>query len=183
MKKKYIIVLIVLIPALFFIISFIYKEKVHQEYVKNCYKNNKQYMESIVDYFEKYKYDSIPMIIYSQDDHIIEKCLGKNSEYIDCGEETFDKYFTYMRNKYQKDSPYNVFSFIRVNYDNQGNMLMYFIVKNRKIENDKIRNYYLVYIDNEYNAHGSDLAIDNSTIKSKPFSGNWYLWSKDVLNG
>ena len=64
MKKKYIIVLIVLIPALFFIISFIYKEKVHQEYVKNCYKNNKQYMESIVDYFEKYKYDSIPMIIY-----------------------------------------------------------------------------------------------------------------------
>lgn len=77
MKKKYIIVLIVLIPALFFIISFIYKEKVHQEYVKNCYKNNKQYMESIVDYFEKYKYDSIPMIIYSQDDHIIEKCLGK----------------------------------------------------------------------------------------------------------
>ena len=39
MKKKYIIVLIVLIPALFFIISFIYKEKVHQEYVKNCYKN------------------------------------------------------------------------------------------------------------------------------------------------
>ena len=56
MKKKYIIVLIVLIPALFFIISFIYKEKVHQEYVKNCYKNNKQYMESIVDYFEKYKY-------------------------------------------------------------------------------------------------------------------------------
>ena len=49
--------LIVLIPALFFIISFIYKEKVHQEYVKNCYKNNKQYMESIVDYFEKYKYD------------------------------------------------------------------------------------------------------------------------------
>ena len=88
-----------------------------------------------------------------------------------------------MRNKYQKDSPYNVFSFIRVNYDNQGNMLMYFIVKNRKIENDKIRNYYLVYIDNEYNGHGSDLAIDKSTIKSKPFSGNWYLWSTDVLNG
>lgn len=62
-------------------------------------------------------------------------------------------------------------------------MLLYLVVKSEKNANDKIRNYYLVYIDDEYNGHGSGLAIDFSEITAKPFHENWYYWSKDIQLG
>ena len=58
-------------------------------------------------------------------------------------------------------------------------MLLYIIVKSNE-RNDVIRSNYLVYIDESYDGHGSDLSIDTYDISRKPFSGNWKFQAQNM---
>ena len=59
--------------------------------------------------------------------------------------------------------------YIRAFFDDFGNMFLYLVVKSERNTEGKIRNYYLVYIDDEYNEHGSELAIDSPKLSTEPF--------------
>lgn len=87
-----------------------------------------------------------------------------------------------LRERYQQDSDYPVFSSVKAQYDDNGAMVLTVQTKKEKLKNGDginkpdIRVFYLVYIDENY---------DGASPKGerKPFCGNWYTWSADIYSG
>lgn len=175
--------ILLIIPISIFSIGYIKNVYLKNKYVEMCYKDNAQTFDEIVTFFKQNFTEPTSMVKYDQEEHILERYFEGDWIYSDCSVEDFDTAFSQLRDEYQQDSEYKVFSFIKAVYDDSGNMLLYLVVKSEKNANDEIRNYYLVYIDDEYNGHSSGLAIDFSEITAKPFHENWYYWSNDIPLG
>lgn len=181
--KALVVFILLIIPISLFMIGYIKNVYLKKEYVEMFYKDNPQTFDEIATFFKQNFTESISTIQYDQEKHILEKRYKESYTYSDCSGEKFDIALSQLRDEYQQDSEYKVFSFIRAFFDESGNMLLYLVVKSEKNTEDKIRNYYLVYIDDEYNGHGSELAIDSPKLSTKPFCKNWYYWSKDIQLG
>lgn len=184
MRKKLLIFFILLfIPIGLFSIGYIKSVYLKNAYVETCYKDNAKAFDEIAAFFKQSFTESTSMIQYNQEEHILERYFEGSSTYSDCSDEDIDTLLSRLRDEYQPDSEYKVFSFVRAVFDDSGNMLLHLVVKSEENTNDEIRNYYLVYADEEYNGHSSGLAIDFSEITEEPFHENWYYWSEDVQLG
>ena len=180
------------IVIVFFILLLIVIVAVNPDevFVKRCYKNNDETFNSIASEFSKFYEPSLLSIRYDYSSNTIEKYYADKE--ISCDNDTdYLKNSLYeLQKEYNDFSDYNVFSSINSFYDDSGNMLMYFTVKNTKLDkgsnkgrNEKIRHLYLVYIAESYQGHGSNLSIDKFGIITEPFSGNWYFYSADSPTG
>lgn len=55
---------------------------------------------------------------------------------------------------------------------------------NEKRSEEEKREYYLVYVKEEYSGNGSFIGIDTLGRVTKPlFTDNWYTWSMDWTFG
>lgn len=138
---------------------------------KSCYKENLyeikfNYNNTYLDYKLKHA-DSNGETVYS-------------SEKKDCSDASFIRKLSKLREKYQKNCEYPVFSDIYAYYDKRGKMLLYMQVYNERISAEEKGCYYLVYIEEDYSGNGSSLGIDSyGTIDREPFTDNWYTWSRE----
>lgn len=94
-----------------------------------------------------------------------------------------------LREKYQPNSPYPIFSLVRAYYDGEGNLLLYLLARSEPIEGrdatveHDITNAYLVYIDEDYGGTHSALGIDTYGVTAKPFADRWYSWEEWGYSG
>lgn len=177
------VVLLICTVSLLVVVITIDKDKA---FVKNCYKNNQDIFESLVTTFSEYYEPSMKYVRYDYDTDIITKHYVAEEISSNNDVDLLKKSLSELQQEYQDFSDYKVFSSVSSYYDGSGNMLMYFVVKNVTINKegeDKIRYFYLVYIDELYYGHGSDLSIDKFEINAEPFLGNWYYYSADTPIG
>ena len=137
-----------------------------KRYVKDCFYTNQESFQKIVDLSRKQYHDG--------------------DTYLKIDEESnSDEYRTILkdlREQYQSNSDYPVFTAVDIYYDNEGDLALYIQVKKKKLKNGDgidipdIICYDLVYIDEKYDG--------NKTVKNeKPFYENWYFWSFDTYSG
>lgn len=186
MKKAFKIsamILLLCVIALLIAVITIHKDKT---FVKKCYKNNQDIFDSLATTFSKCYEPSLKYIRYDYDTDTITTHYADKEISYDNDIDLLKKSLNELQQEYQDVADYKVFSSVSSYYDDSGNMLMYFIVKNATINSgkeDKIRHFYLVYIDESYHGCGSDLSIDKFGINTEPFSDNWYYYSADTPIG
>lgn len=178
MKRKRIITAIIVIVPLLCVISlalyFVTSYYSPYSYVENCFYSNKEALEQLPICFKELQGDGIASAKVNEND--LPEALQKEVKAILEG----------LREQYQKDSEYPVFSSVYVDFDGNGNVLLYLQAKKERLKNGDgvdspdIRCYYLVYIDENYSG-SSQLHIDKEY--KKPFCGNWYTWSSDTCSG
>lgn len=169
---------------LFFRISYLAPYK----YTEDCFYSNKEDFEQLSACFKELYSEGITYaeyeedtdcfsVDYNGDDVFLDKTAGNSSLYNEV-----EEILSNLREKYQKDSDYPVFSSITVQYDDNGNMLLTVQAKKEKlkngdgVDNPDIRMFYLVYIDEDYKG--------SSLINAKnSFYDNWYTWSADTYSG
>lgn len=184
MNNKKIVIgsfIILCISALIVLILCFFINK-DERYTQKCYFDNEQAFDSLAEYFSQSYEPSLNCIEYNLNDSTLTRYYSEKSISCECDNEFINSKLTELHNNYKNDSNSTIFSFVHAYYDNSGNMLLYIIVKSNK-RNDSIRNNYLVYIDESYDGHSSDLSIDTYNISRKPFSGNWCYWSADIPAG
>lgn len=187
-----VVMVIILLPLFYLGISF-YVDALKYKRIENYYHENKESFNSIVEYYDKLYQENLYEVKYDCDNSYLECKLkytndSKETTYsfeeVDCTDERFLEELSKLREKYQRNCDYLVFSDIRAYYDNEGNMLLYVQAYNEKISTDERRNYYLVYIEEGYNGNGSSLGIDSfGMVIREPFTDNWYTWSRDCPFG
>lgn len=154
--------------------------------IERCYKENKASFQQIVQTFKNRYTDSLNSVIYSLDDHSFTLNFNHAKDIVDDSNEDISEILEHLQEQYRSQSDLSsVFSTVNAYFDQSGNMLLYLIAQkdsNGK-DADTSKCYYLIYIDDSYYGHNSDLAIDNSDISKKPFADNWYTWSKNVPLG
>lgn len=168
-RKKLLRYIIVAIPFLFVIaivisatVSYYYP----YHYIKNCLYSNKDEFEQLTVYVRN---------LYTEGDRHIQ--INEDSD-----REEIKAILGRLREQYQKDSDFRVFSAVDVYFDNDGDMLFYIGAKNEKIKNGDGYNspdilcYDLVYIDENYDG-------DQPVKDKEPFWGNWRTWSFDTYSG
>lgn len=134
MRKKLLIVsILLLIPVGLFSIEYVKSVYLQNAYVKTCYKDNAKAFDEIASFFKQSFTESTSMIQYNQEEHILEKYSEDNCTSSNCYGEEFDTALSQLRDEYQQDSEYKVFLFIRAVFDDSGNMLLYLVVKSKKI--------------------------------------------------
>ncbi|MGN1084309.1 MAG: hypothetical protein ACI4QX_04865 [Lachnospiraceae bacterium] len=102
------------------------------------------------------------------------------SETVECTDASFIRDLSKLREKYQKNCDYPIFSTIYAYYDKEGNLLLHMQAYNEKISMEEKRCYYLVYVKEGYSGNGSSLGIDSlGRVTKEPFADNWYTWSMD----
>lgn len=156
-------VLVILIAVvLFVVISYLFP----YIYVKNCFYSNRDNFEKIPSYLEN---------LYDGNNKYIK--IDGNSEHKEITAILSD-----LKERYQNDSEYPVFSSVDVYYDSDGDVMFYISVKSEKLKNGDgvnsadIRRYQLLYIDENYDG--------SSPAKYRePFCDNWYTWSSDTYSG
>jgi hypothetical protein len=91
-----------------------------------------------------------------------------------------------LKDKYQQNSDLPVFTYAEACFDDNGNMLLYLLVKGtepfkKSNDSDEYRTcWYLIYIDDDYRDSGSPFAfIRKSGVTQEPFEDNWYIWWQD----
>ena len=183
-KSGKIIGLIVCLILCTFISCSIYFSPYHQ--IERYYYGQKEQLNQIVQTFRNLYTDSVASVEYSLEEHSLIRNGENTKDIVDYNNDNISSILEDLQNQYQSHSDYSpVFDTVNAVYDNSGNMLLYLVAQRKAIskESNTSRFYYLVYIDNGYSGHGSGLAIDKSDITRKPFSDNWYTWSKDVPLG
>lgn len=170
MKKKkllrYIIAAIPLLSVLAIIISAVVSYYYPYYYIENCLYSNKDEFEQLTVYVRD---------LYTEGD----KRIKINEE---SGREEIKAILGRLREQYQKDSDYTVFSSIDAYFDNDGDMLFYIWAKAEKlkggdgIDSPDIRCYDLVYVDEGYDG-------DQPVKDKEPFWGNWRTWSSNTYSG
>lgn len=182
-------VLILLLSVAALILFLIISSFAPYKYTKDCFYSNKEDFEQLSVHFRDLYSEGVTKVKFDENtDYFSFDYKDGNYNSINAA---FDKYDSFdkvksilsnLREQYQKDSDYPVFSSISVKYDDYGNMLLSMQAKKERLKNGDgidspdIRVYYLVYIDENYN--------DNSPIKEKePFYDNWYTWSSDTYSG
>ena len=135
-------------------------------YIKSCLYSNKESFDYIPNYLKNANIEENTHIrIDADSDH-----------------DEINSILSSLKEQYQNDSVYPVFSSIDVYFDSDGDFMFYIQARKEKLKNGDginspdIRCYELVYIDERYDG--------NSPIKEKePFCENWYTWSKDTYSG
>lgn len=167
MKRKrlfrYIVIVILILAIPAFIAVYYYSPYL---YIKACLYSNKESFEQIPIYLKS--------INIEKNAHIK---IDDDSDYNEINSILID-----LKEQYQNDSTYPVFSAINVYSDSDGDLLLYIHTRKEKLKNGDgidspdIRCYDLVYIDEGYDG--------NSPVKdTEPFWGNWYTWSHDTYSG
>ena len=103
----------------------------------------------------------------------------------DCSGKSYVDDLNQLREQYQVNSKYPVFTSIDAYYDRDGNMLLYMQMFKEDIKNKsnekEIVCYYLVYIDEGYHGNGSPLGIDKFGVNRNPFEDNWCVWTRTQM--
>lgn len=171
MIKKIAIVLSLVILSLVLLLVISYYAP--YKYTENCFYSNKENFERLPGLFKTLQIDDVSSVDIDENDL-------SNTAYNEV-----KNILVSLQEQYRNDSEYAVFSSVNAEYDESGNILLYTIVKSKKIKGNgmdspDIRCYYLVYIDENYNEN-SRLHIDKDY--KEPFCGNWYTWSSDTYSG
>lgn len=204
-KKSLAFIAIFAIPPLCIALFFVWllilfcigaaSENSHRKFTENCYYSNDEELNQICSSFKEMYSDGLRQAELKGDTGELELSYrteerGLYSETIDFSDTYCTDILNNLRQQYQPQSDYPVFSAIRAFYDDNGDMLLFVQAKKRALkkksndmESPDIRCYYLVYIDEGYSGHGSSLGIDNFEITSVPFADNWHTWSKDLYLG
>ena len=169
---------------LFFRISYLAPYK----YTEDCLYSNKEDFERLSLCFSNLYSDGMTYAEYKEDTDYFYTDFKGDSAFSD---NTFNNSNSYnevedildrLREQYQKGSDYPVFSSVKAQYDNNGEMMLTVQAKKEKLKNGDgvnspdIRTFYLLYIDENYEN-------DSPKGERKPFCGNWYTWSADVYSG
>lgn len=182
------IVLILLLLAAALIIFFRVSYLARYKYTKDCFYSNKDEFESLLKCFDDLYSEGITYAEYEEGTDCFSVDYGGDDVFLNTAADDSDLYndvkaiLTRLREQYQKDSDYPVFSSVEVQYDDNGDMLLSVQAKKKKLKNcdgvdtPDIIVYSLVYIDENYD--------ENSPIKEEEaFYGNWYTWSHDTYSG
>ena len=189
-KKAFLIVAVCAIASILLLFPFL-RQAYNNSKVKNYYKNNKETFQLFVDEFKKLYSNGIKSISYTDEYGFILKSEDKQDKIESDSEKcrTVADGLKKLKDKYQQNSDLPVFNYAAACFDDNGNMLLYFLVKcsepfKKSNDSDEYRTcYYLIYIDDDYRGSGSPFAIDTSISKSgvtdKPFEDNWHIWWRD----
>ncbi len=158
-------VFIVLMILAFVIMAVIIYRSSPYVYVKRMAKNNEAILNQLTSVMRGYSENN------------------KHIEYSD--EDAPDEIKTIMRelkDEYQKDSEWPVFSGVEVYFDEQGGMMYLIQVRKDRLksgdgkDSPDIRCYYLIYTDSNYDGKQAETSADL-------LYGNWHYWSKDLYSG
>lgn len=189
MKKTNIIKLIVgtiiVIAIGVLVVNIGMKFTEEERYVKSCFYSNRETFDSISEYFFEAYEPSINRAEYDADTDTLMLFYDDENSTVFHGNNYLNAELSSLYEKYAADSDYAVFKEIRVDYDNAGHMLLYFIVRNRYLRYDSSsdvnvsRRLYLVYMSDNFCGRDRFIRIAESA-SVRPFAGNWYFWSKDI---
>ena len=170
---------------------FIYKDEI---YVKRICLDNKNSFNSIAETFKNVYDDGLYSASYSLNSSEIARRFHPNDGrkineedvWVDCN--GIDTVLGMLNEKYQNEDNDSLlmstgaFDTVYAYYDENGNMMLYLTAKTVSINKrrnstdpDNVRRYYLVYIDDDYNADRTDLAIETNYKQVDPLYGNWYF--------
>ncbi len=183
-----VVAVLIVLPFFYFGVAY-WADKLKYKKIENYYYANTESFDSIVKYFEglykenlygaKYDCDNTYYVLGLE--HADESGeIHYTSENVECTDTGFIRDLSKLREKYQKNCDYPIFSTIYAYYDKEGNMLLHMQAYNEKINEEERRNYYLVYIEDGYSENSSFLGIDSfGIVNREPFTDNWYTWSMD----
>ena len=189
-KKAFLIVAVCAIASILLLFPFL-RQAYNNSKVKNYYKNNKETFQLFVDEFKKLYSNGIKSISYTDEYGFILKSEDKQDKIESDSEKcrTVADGLKKLKDKYQQNSDLPVFTYAAACFDDNGNMLLYFLVKcsepfKKSNDSDEYRTcYYLIYIDDNYSGNRSPFSIDKFTstsgIDQKPFEDNWYVWTRE----
>ncbi len=194
-RHKFGIVIIALaLIVIYLIIWIIVSYCTRYNFAKDYYYSNKENFSDISSSFKKMYSNNLCNAKFDNDKEKLNlhykytnenNDLAYSSEVKDCSRESFSVALNQLKEQYQVDSDYPVFSSVNAYYDNSGNMLLYIQVKKKSTKNikdeQKVICYYLVYVDEEYSGNDSLLGIDKFGVTCEPFMDNWCVWSETQL--
>lgn len=135
-------------------------------YIKSCLYSNEAELEQLADYVRD---------IYAEGESFV--MLDEES-----GHDEIMPILDALREKYQSDSEYPVFTAVEAYFDKDGDVLFLIQVKKHRLKNGDginspdIRCYCLVYVDEAYDG-------DQRFADGKPIWGSWHTWSFDTYSG
>lgn len=185
MKRKMLIrnitAAVLLLSAAALILFFRISYRAPYKYTEDCFYSNEQDFERLSLCFSNLYSDGMTYAEYKEDTDYFCADFKGGSTFSDSYNDV-EVILNGLRERYQQDSDYPVFSSVKAQYDDNGAMMLTVQAKKEKLKNGDginkpdIRVIYLVYIDENY---------DGASPKGerKPFCGNWYTWSADVYSG
>lgn len=189
-KKTFLIVAVCAIASILLLFPFVRQGYINSK-VEGYYRDNKESFQCFVDVFKNLYCNGINTISYTDEQGL--KLYSKDKlNNLDCKTEEYrlvSNGLKELKDKYQQNNDLPVFSFAKACFDDNGNMLLYFLVKcsepfKKNNDSDEYRTcYYLIYIDDNYSGNRSPFSIDKFTstsgIDQKPFEDNWYVWTRE----
>ena len=164
-------------------------DKLKYKKIEKYYLTDTESFDSIVKYFEGLYKENLYGAKFDCDNTYLGLSMEQTDESgkihhtfetVECTDAGFIKELSKLREEYQKNCNYPIFSTIYAYYDNEGNLLLHMQAYNEKISEEEARRYYLVYIEDGYSGNGSSIGIDSfGMITREPFTDNWYTWSMD----
>lgn len=185
-----VLVLVLLIPIIWLGVSFA-KDKSKYRMVENYYYSNTESFNEISSYFKNlyseglyrvqfpYTGDFNKIALYQDDNDDRTTTTSSEKNVYD---ENFVSVLANLRNKYQANSEYPIFSNVRAYFDKDGDMQLIInaysepLKTKGDINTPDTRNIYLVYCDEGYDGECSFIGIGSSD-DIKPFSDRWCTWS------
>ncbi len=188
-----VIMLILLSPFILLGISY-GAEMYKYSRIEQFYYANEEYLNELSDYFKNLYVENLSSVTLNsglfEEGTLWYNYRKTDEEGItypmvnDISEEPVYIKLIELKNKYTSSSFYSPSLYISAYYDNEGDMLLFIIPHSEKSKKgDEIRNYSLVYIDENYDGTNSSIGIDTFGVNHKPFSENWHTWSENVSIG
>lgn len=187
MKKTIKLIGLLFIACILSVITMLFISYItRNHYPQSCYNDNKEKFEEIVDEFDllyepglvcaKYEHDTQEIVLnYSLDKEHYTKRVTNNR---------IGALISELKELYQKDSDFPVFSYISADYDEKGNVFIETRVKADSIKGGDGVNSHdvfccdLIFVDESYEENN---IVDKYELKS--FSSDWYVYSYSTFSG